>query len=348
MTAPSPSELTINRCSFLIIAAFLWTVGSYGLATPFITVLFSCLVLHFLGRHFSTKVAIILFTALNFLLFFLFVRFLSEAVNALPQAAARSVPIVLDWANKWVEWLRTSFGLDLPFTTLENVKAFARDGVKEQLSEVARFAEIFTKESVYVIIGLVAACALFATPYLDLGRDSYPIRNNVYSVFAQKLGTRFSRFFESFRTVMGAQIIISAVNTFFTGLFVLALIACDTPLPHSFVIVVVTFLCGILPIVGNLISNTIIVSIGLTQSAKLAIISLLYLVILHKFEYFLNSKIIGGKIKNPMWVTLLGLLVGERVMGIPGMILAPVVINYLKVEGTKVPVGGVEGDSKNT
>jgi predicted PurR-regulated permease PerM len=66
------------------------------------------------------------------------------------------------------------------------------------------------------------------------------------------------------------------------------------------------------------------------------VISLLYLIVLHKFEYFLNSKIIGGRIKNPMWITLLGLLVGERLMGIPGMILAPVVLNYIKLEGTRI------------
>jgi len=39
-----------------------------------------------------------------------------------------------------------------------------------------------------------------------------------------------------------------------------------------------------------------------------------------------------------MWLTLLGLIVGERLMGIPGMILAPVVLNYLKLEGSQVAV----------
>jgi predicted PurR-regulated permease PerM len=109
-------------------------------------------------------------------------------------------------------------------------------------------------------------------------------------------------------------------------------------MPYSFVIIVVTFLCGLLPIVGNLISNTIIFGIGLTQSVQMGVLSLAYLITLHKFEYFLNSKIIGGRIKNPMWLTLISLLVGERLAGIPGMILAPVILNYLKLEGSKVAV----------
>ena len=58
----------------------------------------------------------------------------------------------------------------------------------------------------------------------------------------------------------------------------------------------------------------------------------------HKLEYFLNSKIIGDRIRNPVWLTLIGLIIGERLMGIPGMILAPVVLNYLRIEMSKIEV----------
>ena len=37
-------------------------------------------------------------------------------------------------------------------------------------------------------------------------------------------------------------------------------------------------------------------------------------------------------------LTLLGLIIGERLMGIPGMILAPVVLNYLRLEGSRIEV----------
>jgi predicted PurR-regulated permease PerM len=67
----------------------------------------------------------------------------------------------------------------------------------------------------------------------------------------------------------------------------------------------------------------------------------LFLIIIHKFEYFLNSKIIGDRIKNPVWLTLLALVLGERLMGIPGMILAPVILHYIKVETSKIRVHDV-------
>jgi predicted PurR-regulated permease PerM len=37
-------------------------------------------------------------------------------------------------------------------------------------------------------------------------------------------------------------------------------------------------------------------------------------------------------------LTLIGLIIGERLMGIPGMILAPVVLNYLREEMTRVEI----------
>jgi predicted PurR-regulated permease PerM len=108
-------------------------------------------------------------------------------------------------------------------------------------------------------------------------------------------------------------------------------------LPYRFVVIGATFLCGLLPIVGNLISNTIIVGIGITVSPRMAIAALVFLVVVHKLEYFLNSKIVGERIRNPFWLTLLALILGERLMGVPGMILAPVVLNYVRMETIRLP-----------
>ena len=108
--------------------------------------------------------------------------------------------------------------------------------------------------------------------------------------------------------------------------------------PKGLLIILLTFLCGLVPIVGNLVSNTIIVFVALTVSLKMAIAALVFLIVIHKLEYFLNSKIIGERIRNPVWLTLIALVIGERLMGIPGLILAPVVLNYLRVEMVKIEV----------
>jgi predicted PurR-regulated permease PerM len=129
---------------------------------------------------------------------------------------------------------------------------------------------------------------------------------------------------------MGAQIVISLINALLTSIFLVW-----NQFPYAPVLAGLTFLLGLLPIVGNLMSNTLIVSVGFTITPRMAFFALIFLVVIHKFEYFLNSKIIGDRIKNPMWLTLLGLLIGEKLMGIPGMILAPVVLHYIKVEASR-------------
>jgi predicted PurR-regulated permease PerM len=148
-----------------------------------------------------------------------------------------------------------------------------------------------------------------------------------------EVSTRFRDFYRSFATVMGAQLTISLMNTALTGVFVIAV-----RLPHAPLLMAVTFLCGLVPIVGNLASNTVIVFVALTVSLKLAIAALVFLILIHKLEYLLNSKIIGDRIRNPVWLTLIALILGERLMGIPGLILAPVVLNYLRVEMLTVEV----------
>ena len=172
--------------------------------------------------------------------------------------------------------------------------------------------------------------AYFGADRFQLDSDAPLVKDNIYALVWTDLSTRFRVFYASFRTVMGAQIIISSINALLTAAFLLW-----QGFPFALVIVVLTFLCGLRPIVGNLLSNTLIVGVAFTFSPKLALAALIVLVVLHKLEYFLNSRIIGERIKNPMWLIMLGLILGETLMGIPGMILAPVVLYYIKVEASR-------------
>jgi predicted PurR-regulated permease PerM len=150
---------------------------------------------------------------------------------------------------------------------------------------------------------------------------------------AAALFERLRRFGESFRSVAKAQIEISAVNTVLTAVFVFAvlpLFGVRLPLPGT--LVAITFLCGLVPVAGNLISNTVIVLVALGVSPWAAAGSLTFLIVIHKLEYLLNAKIVGGRIGASAWETLLAILVFEAAFGIPGVVLAPVVYAWAKSE----------------
>ena len=138
---------------------------------------------------------------------------------------------------------------------------------------------------------------------------------------------------EAFDKVVFAQVKIATINTFLTALYLLAILPLfDVHLPMSTAILAFTFVTGLLPIIGNLFSNTVIVLISLGVSPSLAIASLVFLVVIHKLEYFTNAYIVGGEVQAGTWEMLCAMVVMEAIFGISGLIAAPVVYAWLKAE----------------
>jgi predicted PurR-regulated permease PerM len=321
--------ITPTRLSYVLLVLTLVLAGVLHLGPPLLVIFFSYFALRQLYSLTKKRwLALVLFVVLVLGIAAAAVYFTRAAIRALPDVADTSIPSASAWAQKRQ--------IELPFTDFESLRAVVIDALKEEadyLRSVAQFAGSTVSALVFSIIGLVAAASLFLRATFDAQRDADVEPTNMYSAYTKEVAARFRGFYASFATVIGAQLTISLINTALTGVFVVA-----ARLPHAPLLMAVTFLCGLVPIVGNLVSNTIIVFIALTISLKLAVGALIFLVVVHKLEYFLNSKIIGGRIHNPIWLTLIALVIGERLMGIPGLILAPVVLNYLRVELLKAEV----------
>jgi predicted PurR-regulated permease PerM len=150
---------------------------------------------------------------------------------------------------------------------------------------------------------------------------------------ALALAGRLRRLQDAFEKIVFAQLKISGLNDLFTALFLLiALPLFGVELPLRKTLVVITFVVGLLPVVGNLLSNTAIVVIALGTSLPAAISSLVFLVVIHKLEYLLNARIVGGQIRAAAWEILLAMLCFEAAFGVPGLVLAPIVYAYAKRE----------------
>ncbi len=154
-----------------------------------------------------------------------------------------------------------------------------------------------------------------------------------FKPFARALVERASFFSDAFKRIVFAQIRISAINTFFTAIYlavVLPLIGVHLPLVKT--MIAITFVVGLIPVIGNLISNTVIVVVSLSQSLGVAVGSLMYLVVIHKFEYFLNARIVGGQIRANAWELLIAMLCMEAAFGLIGIVAAPIYYAYIKAE----------------
>lgn len=157
-------------------------------------------------------------------------------------------------------------------------------------------------------------------------------RPHIYSGFFAKLATEVDRAARAFWEVLSAQFLISLINTTLTSIYLLVILpTLDVKLPYPAVLVMVTFIAGLLPVLGNLISNTVIVLVSFTISASVAMGSLAFLILIHKLEYFLNAKIIGMQIYAKPWELLIAFFVADAAFGLPGIMVAPFFYGYYKL-----------------
>ena len=320
------SRVHCQRLSYYFMAGLLVFIVWLHLATPLVAALFAYLALSRLEWKRGGKwMAVLTFLVIVAGGVYAMGYFVNQSVKSLPEIADKSIPSIIAWGRE--------HGIELPFTDYDSLKDAAFDTVKGEVRYLGSFAKLArgaSAQALFLAAGCVVAISVFLNPRFDLRTPAEP---TLYSCSCSQVAKRFGVLFASFKAVMGAQLIIAAVNSVLTAIFVAAV-----HLPYAVVVIGVTFLCGLLPVVGNLISNTIIVAIGFTISPRMALIALVFLVVVHKLEYFLNSKIVGWRIHNPLWLTLFGLIVGERLLGIPGMILAPVILNYIRLEASSFPV----------
>jgi predicted PurR-regulated permease PerM len=315
----------VRNFSFLFIVIMLVSISWFKMATPFLTVLFSYLALDRLGIFKRKWLSITVFIIIVLCIFYGFGYFSNQAIEGIPKIVSTSIPIILDYAE--------NHGFKLPFSDAESLKILIVQKIGNKLAYLANFAKIATKEFVLIVLGLVIAISIFLNSDLESRAEKAALPNNYYSLVSQQIYQRFRTLYQSFKIVMGAQILISTINAVLTGIFLVSI-----QLPYTPFIIILAFLTGLLPIIGNLISNSVIFFVAVTQSLWMGFASLVFLVGLHKLEYFLNSRIVGTRLRTPMWLILIILIIGDGIMGIPGMIMAPVLFNYIKMELSQIEV----------
>nr|ALS89061.1 protein of unknown function DUF20 [uncultured bacterium] len=216
------------------------------------------------------------------------------------------------WLHGWMP----ADGVDLGDAAAAWLRTHAAD-VRTLSGEVGRTLA-------YALIGMVIG-ALISLREVQFARDSGPL--------GRAIARRAAMVAVAFRRVVFAQVRIAALNALLTGIYLLLVLPMlGIHLPFRKTIVAITFLAGLLPIIGNLISNAIIVVISFSHSLHIALVSLAFLIVIHKFEYFLNARIVGGKIQASAWELLIAMLVLEAAFGVPGVIAAPVFYAYVKLE----------------
>ena len=204
-----------------------------------------------------------------------------------------------------------------------------REVVTDWLREHGEEAKILGQETGHSVIQLFLGMIVGGMIALhDDDDDIQPL-----PLFAQALQQRAVHLYFAFQRIVFAQIRISAINAVLSAIYLLVILPMSgVHLPFSKTLVIITFVAGLLPVAGNIISNTVIVIVSLSHSIHIAAGSLLYMVLIHKFEYFLNAKIVGTQINAKAWELLVAILAMEAMFGLSGLVAAPIYYAYLKLE----------------
>ncbi|HXX95391.1 MAG TPA: AI-2E family transporter [Planctomycetota bacterium] len=325
--APPPVPATPSqKAAWIILAAGLWFCLQYGLLPALLAGLLVHSLIQRLARgisgssvsHHRAKllslalvagVGVATATALVFLL----AAFLRGHVGNLPD-------LIKQMADN-LESLRHRMGWGSWFPAAEGLK----DTLVKTLREHARELQHVGGELGRVLVHALAGSVVGALVSFETERPRGPLSG--------ALTEQVARLSAAFEKVVFAQIRISALNALFTAVFLLvALPSFGVVLPLHKTLVILTFVVGLIPVLGNLISNTAIVVIALGTSFGAAVAALVFLIVIHKLEYFLNAKIVGSHIHAKAWEILLAIICFEASFGLAGVILAPIAYAYFKRE----------------
>lgn len=312
---------TAAKISYGLVALMLLGVTVFNMGHVVLAALFSFMLMELLlralrpaaGARAARWLAALGFVLAAVVTIAVFLRFIKQTLLALPNILDVALPQVMALAQK--------YGIEMPFSNFQDLREFANEKVLGNALGITRASTLLTREVFHMVVAVAASVLFF------LGGRPPKYENNLFDAVRRETNLRIRRFVSSFERVFGAQVAISAINTLLTAAFLYAV-----AMPHFAFLTTMTFIVGTIPILGNIITNTVITVTALGVSVKTAALALMFLIFIHKLEYFLNSKIMGSSVNLPMWQMLFAILIGNVVMGVAGIMLAPAILHYVKSE----------------
>jgi len=333
--APRPRPSNEEIAAWVLLGALLLYVLMQHLVAAVVTGLVLYLILDRLAASFSKRMpggaarplALILVTLIvaglivggSALLVSLFRRHAADVPALMTKMAD-----ILQSTRAWLGDYGEDFIPDV-LTDAETVKAAIVDWLKQHAGALKIAGSTASLGLVHALMGVLLAILVFFRHVTH-----HDARGGA---LAEALEEKVHLFADAFSRIATAQVKISAVNTSLTALYLLVVLPLfGIHLPFSTTIVLITFVCGLIPVLGNLISNTVIVILSLGISMGTAVASLVFLILIHKLEYLINSRIVGGQTDSQAWEILMAILIGETAFGVGGVVMAPIIYAFVKRE----------------
>ncbi len=301
-------------------AAVYWRMSSELLAG-----LFSFLILDLSYKRLSQTLPRQAARWVSLAVFLVFAVFFAWMLGIFIDLSVQRVPEMVSLILPRLNSLATDYGLSLP-GTLEDLRGMIIAAIAQNAQALTKTSGLLTKD-VFEILASVVAAALFHLRATKKTKPVAPATDDLLGGFVREFSLRARTFVEGFETLFRIQIYMTVFRC-----AVLAALLLLSRLPWAHFLLVSTFLLSVIPVVGAFTSSALILAAALSVSFHMAAGTLVLLLILHQAEYLLYTKLAGAGFALPTWLVLLGLLLGEKCLGLAGLILAPVIIHYLREE----------------
>jgi predicted PurR-regulated permease PerM len=129
----------------------------------------------------------------------------------------------------------------------------------------------------------------------------------------------FTYLADAISVTLQLQVIVAACNTALTlpVLFMLEI-------PHKVALMILIFASGLIPVIGNIVSGTVLSLLAFHARGWLGVgIFVVLTFVLHKLEaYYLNPHLTARHVKLPGFILVLSLLLWEHLVGFAGLFLS--------------------------
>lgn len=201
-----------------------------------------------------------------------------------------------------------------------------KDVLAAQLKEHAATLTQLSVSGMHQVVHFLLAVIIAVM--LGLSEDLKP-----KGAFSAPLFKHLQNYGQALARVFSAQFKVALLNGTATGIFLLGVLpVCGIKLPFAVVATLLTFVFGLIPVVGNLMSNTLNILLGLSVSPWVALSCLGFLVVSHKLEYLLCARFVGQGVGAKTWELLTAMVLLEAVYGPIGFAAAPVLYAWVKTE----------------
>lgn len=246
----------------------------------------------------------------------------AQTVISDPNAVIKSVQDIL---QKTLMDLPPSVSKYIP-SNVQDIQNSLLDFAKIHIATFQNIGKGTAHNIITVLLGMIIG--VFVA--YSINKDSKPNSINEKD-FTKEFFATMQSFALAFKHVAVAQVLISVFNTTLTSILLLIVFPIfDIHVPFVKSLIIGTFLFGLIPILGNIIVNCMVVLAALSVSISAGCGALAFLVAIHKIEYFLNAKIVGGSVNATSYELLIVMVLFESIFGLAGLVIAPILYAFLK------------------